>query len=371
MIAPVRGRHPVLVLGVATAAAIAGAVALGNRDSYTAKADAEARSDARAFLARYVDSSGRVVRRDQGGDTVSEGQAYALLLAQVAGDRTAFNRVWRWTRSHLQRPDGLLSYLYKGGGVRDPAPASDADLLAAWALLRARGNDARAYRHDGRRLAAAVLAKETARPGGRLTLAAGPWATGAPVTLNPSYWAPHVMVSLARLTHDHSWSQLAASSHDVTREIAAGGRLLPPDWARVDGTRASPTPAPDRSAPQVQYGADAARLVVWLASSCSAQDRRLAARWWRTLSRPARARALVMTQRGRIVNPASHPMPYVAAAAAASAGGHHAERDRLLAEAAAADAQAPTYYGSAWLALGRALLTTRLLGGCARGAAVA
>jgi endoglucanase len=64
-------------------------------------------------------------------------------------------------------------------------------------------------------------------------------------------------------------------------------------------------------------------------------------------------------------------MPYVAAAAAASAGGHHAERDRLLAEAAAADAKAPTYYGSAWLALGRALLTTRLLGGCARGAAVA
>src|SRR5438045_6380113 len=36
---------------------------------------------ARAFLDRYVMGDGRVARIDQGGDTVSEGQAYALLLA--------------------------------------------------------------------------------------------------------------------------------------------------------------------------------------------------------------------------------------------------------------------------------------------------
>jgi endoglucanase len=29
------------------------------------------------------------------------------------------------------------------------------------------------------------------------------------------------------------------------------------------------------------------------------------------------------------------------------------------------NAAAPTYYGAAWVALGRALLTTSLLGGCA------
>ena len=33
------------------------------------------------FLRRYVDGDGRVVRRDQGGDTVSEGQAYGMLIA--------------------------------------------------------------------------------------------------------------------------------------------------------------------------------------------------------------------------------------------------------------------------------------------------
>jgi Glycosyl hydrolases family 8 len=59
------------------------------------------REAAADFLDRYVDEGGRVVRHDQGGDTVSEGQSYALLLAQVAGDRETFARVWEWTRSNL------------------------------------------------------------------------------------------------------------------------------------------------------------------------------------------------------------------------------------------------------------------------------
>ena len=60
------------------------------------------------FLDRYVDGDGRVVRHDQGGDTVSEGQAYAMLLSVAADDRSRFDRVWGWTRAHLRRSDGLL-----------------------------------------------------------------------------------------------------------------------------------------------------------------------------------------------------------------------------------------------------------------------
>ena len=33
------------------------------------------------FLDDHVDDDGRVVRHDEGGDTVSEGQAYAMLVA--------------------------------------------------------------------------------------------------------------------------------------------------------------------------------------------------------------------------------------------------------------------------------------------------
>jgi endo-1,4-beta-D-glucanase Y len=65
---------------------------------------------AERFLDRYVEDDGRVVRHDQGGDTVSEGQAYALLLAVAADDEERFARVWRWTDANLRRHDGLLAW---------------------------------------------------------------------------------------------------------------------------------------------------------------------------------------------------------------------------------------------------------------------
>jgi endoglucanase len=51
----------------------------------------------------------------------------------------------------------------------------------------------------------------------------------------------------------------------------------------------------------------------------------------------------------------------VAAAGAADAAGHTAARDGLLDSAAALDRRFPTYYGAAWVALGRMMLTTNLL----------
>ena len=45
----------------------------------------------RAFLADWVEG-GRVVRRDQGSDTVSEGQAYGMLIALSLKDERASTR---------------------------------------------------------------------------------------------------------------------------------------------------------------------------------------------------------------------------------------------------------------------------------------
>ncbi len=89
------------------------------------------------FLAAYARPDGQVVRPDQGGDTVSEGQAHGMLLAEVAADHAAFRRIWQWTRSHLQLSNGLFAWHADAAGkVVSQQPASDADLLIAWALLR-------------------------------------------------------------------------------------------------------------------------------------------------------------------------------------------------------------------------------------------
>ncbi len=97
------------------------------------------------FQRNYLSAEGRVI--DTGNDLVShsESQGYGLLIAEAYRDRTAFDRIWQWTRQHLQvRPnDKLLSWLWRpdpagpGGSVPDPNNASDGDVLVAWALLRA------------------------------------------------------------------------------------------------------------------------------------------------------------------------------------------------------------------------------------------
>jgi endoglucanase len=62
-----------------------------------------------------------------------------------------------------------------------------------------------------------------------------------------------------------------------------------------------------------------------------------------------------------VLEGASHPLPLVATAAAGFAAGADVAGTRLLEAAERLDEQTPTYYGAAWVALGRAFLTTDLL----------
>ncbi|MGZ6674332.1 MAG: glycosyl hydrolase family 8, partial [Solirubrobacteraceae bacterium] len=119
-----------LLVIAAAALALTSTACLVHPTGSTRAAPDKARAAAQGFLARYVDPDGRVVRRDQGGDTVSEGQAYGMLLAAAIGDRARFDRVWGWTRAHLQRGDGLFAW--RPG---DQQSAADADLDAARALF--------------------------------------------------------------------------------------------------------------------------------------------------------------------------------------------------------------------------------------------
>ena len=63
-----------------------------------------------------------------------------------------------------------------------------------------------------------------------------------------------------------------------------------------------------------------------------------------------------------------HPLALVAAAAAAAASGDAGRAVDLLDAAETLDDEAPSYFGAAWIALGRLWLDTDLLGGCRPGA---
>jgi endoglucanase len=307
-----------------------------------------ARAAAERFLDGYVDPDGRVVRRDQGGDTVSEGQAYAMLLAAAIGDERRFDLAWNWARDHLRRPDGLLAWHWDDGQVVDGEPASDADLDAARALLLAARRFGRpSLGEEGRRLGDAIRRSEAV---GDLVVA-GPWAR-AEAVVNPSYLSPRAFDALG-------WRGASASAR---RALEGLKEPLPPDWARLEGHALAPTGPPGSDEPAV-YGYDAARLPLRLAESCAAEDRRLAARAWPAL-RDHDPLPAVLGLDGAPRSQDAHPVAAAGAAGAARAAGDREAADDLLDRAEELEDERPSYYGAAWVALARVMLDTDWVGRC-------
>lgn len=317
---------------------------------------------AEAFLDTYVDA-GRVVRTDQGGDTVSEGQAYGLLLAVAADDPSRFDSIWDWTTTHLQRDDGLLAWQWKDGSVVDEQPASDADLDAARALVLAGDAfDRDDLREQGVSLGAVVLDEMTTETALGRILLPGPWATASPHAYNPSYASPAAFDVLSRASGDPRWEELAAGSAAVTSALM-DANTLPTNWATVadDGTVALAGSAGGGGEPA--YGYDAARTTIRFAESCHDGDRALAARVAAALPGGDELPAELDAGAGALTSD-RHPVAYAARAAALAASGRDDEARADLQRMADTAASTPTYYGAAWTALATAMLTDDVLDGC-------
>jgi cellulose synthase (UDP-forming) len=185
---------------------------------------------------RFV-QEGRVVALDEDGITTSEGQGYAMLRAVWAGDRPELDRVWRWSREHLERPDRLLSWRWKGR-VLDANAATDADTDAALALvLAARRFREPRYLDDARPLLAAIWTREVVRAGDLWIPTGGNWAPGERYpTIHVAYLAPYAYEVFAEVDPERPWRELVRSSYAVLRWIYVDeGLVLPPETIRVDG----------------------------------------------------------------------------------------------------------------------------------------
>ena len=318
----------------------------------------------RAFLADWVEG-GRVVRRDQGSDTVSEGQAYGMLIALSLKDEKSFDSLWRWTEKNLQKRDGLLAWRWQKGTVVDGTPASDADLDVARALVIAGKQFGRSdLRSAGTRLATAIADTLTVQTSLGRILLPGPWAATNPHSYNPSYASPVSFQVLGDATGDPRWAELAAGSRAVTNKLLDVA-ALPSDWAQVndDGTVAV-IPGPTGTSGEVTYGYDAARTAIRFAESCSPADVAISARISPTLARSTEL-AAVLDLGGSAKTNDKSPLAYAARAAASAAGGNVGAAQADLIRAARLSSSVPTYYGRAWTALAISMLRQTTLGGCA------
>lgn len=321
---------------------------------------------ARRFLNRYVTSDGRVQRIDQGGDTVGEGQAYGMLMAAAIGDSKRFDAIWGWTKANLRRKDGLISFLWRDGKIQDPQAASDADVDATRALLVAGCRFHRPdLRQDALGLGRAIMKVETASFQGSPVLTAGPWAVKNPVTLNPSYFSPATFAALQAATGDGKWGSLAASSRTVVDKLLQGSSRLPPDWARLEARGPVPIGSPGNTQATPQFSFDAVRTLVRMAEDPDPTGRQITARAWPVFENQDPSKLTVEHDlSGKPTGGTMNPVVLVSAAGAADAAGQPAARDRLLGAAEALDKRQPTYYGAAWVALGRIMLTSKALDSC-------
>jgi endo-1,4-beta-D-glucanase Y len=195
----------------------------------------------------YIRDDGRVVDVGQQGISHSEGQGYAMILAEAANDRATYDQVWSWTRVHLQvRDDALLAWKWdpETGSVVDANNATDADLLVAWALLRAaRRWDVPAYRAEATRMARDIRSRLVvqATVGPVLLPGASGFIHDGVITINPSYWIFPALTELDRLEPDGPWGEIRASGLAVLDIAQFGAQGLPADWVAMSDP---PTPSP-------------------------------------------------------------------------------------------------------------------------------
>lgn len=191
------------------------------------------------YKQRYI-VDGRVVSWDEQGITTSEGQGYAMLRAVWSGDRATFERVWTWTKRHLQvRQDKLFAWKWKDKVVSSNS-ATDADTDIALALiLAARRFDSPSYEQDARAILASIWDGELLRVGGHVYVTAGNWALheDAPV-IHVAYLAPYAYEVFASVDPGHPWQQVVSDSYALLHWLYDEERVvLPPEVVYWDKDR--------------------------------------------------------------------------------------------------------------------------------------
>jgi endoglucanase len=247
-------------------------------EQFQARLDTALRASWAFYKTHYILAEGRVKRPDTRDDTVSEGQAYALLRAVWSNDQAAFDRCYAWAENHLSQRTlkgaHLLAWHWGRNdqghwGVIDANSATDADLDYALALILAHGRWHKPsaplpdYLMKAKLVLRDVLERETCRdPWGRLWLTPGDWAKcQQPLLLNPSYFSPAWYQLFFDLTQDRRWLELVQTTYaglePLSRRFGVqDGIGLIPDWCLLNGLDQF-NPAPDRSA---DFGWDAIRL---------------------------------------------------------------------------------------------------------------
>ena len=231
-----------------------------------------------SYAAKYLDSQGRVIDHSGQDKTTTEGEAYAMFFALVAGDRKRFDSLLEWTEANLAQGD-LTAHLpawswgkNSDGSWRviDANPAADADLWMAYALCEAgRLWDYPRYEKLGELMAMRVAQQEIVLvPGLGTTLIPGAQGFHPDANtwfVNPSYLPPSLLAYFAKKQPQQPWRQVLESLPTVVH--TNGGFVM--DWVSAGSVGVRPSVSPNlllngtsTATPVGSY--DAIRMYLWV-----------------------------------------------------------------------------------------------------------
>lgn len=232
---------------------------------------------------RFVSAEGRVVDNGNGGVSHSEGQSYGLILAYQANDRDTFERIARWTRDNLSRPDmALHAWRYdprQPVPVSDPNNATDGDLVIAWALaLAGKRWSVQEWLDRSAQIRKAIKAHCVISRYGHSLLLPGivSFVEAKQVTLNLSYFAWPALDYFARIDGKGEWGAVISSAEQITKLAQFGPHRLPADWVVITGPK-DVAPAPDK---QPRFGFDAIRVPLYAIAGGRTALVEPIAQWW-------------------------------------------------------------------------------------------
>ena len=209
-----------------------------------------------AYANRFIDEQGRVIDRNAGDRTTSEGQSYAMFFALADDDRARFDRLLAWTQTNLA--DGNLAAHLPGWlwgrapsgewKLLDAGSAADADCWMAYTLVEAgRLWNNQAYASLGRQMMTRIAKQEVAdipdfgpmlMPGAKEQFVHGDkW------TLNPSYVPLFLFKRFDAIDPQGPWGAIALNIPPLLRESSRRGFAM--DWVNYQtDTGFTPASAP-------------------------------------------------------------------------------------------------------------------------------
>ncbi len=206
------------------------------------------------WKAKFFDGT-KIIRPENGGDTVSEGIGYGMLIGVFMNDQPMFDTLWSFAKGHNDG-HGLMNWCVPAGAnsCSGGGSATDGDEDMAYALLMASKQwpSKASYATDATALINAIMQYEV---DGSNVLKPGDNFGGAG-QMNPSYLAPSYYRAFARATNNSKWMAVLDQSYTIIA-AASGQHGLVPNWASSSGGGVA-GPGNDGNGPN--FGYDACRV---------------------------------------------------------------------------------------------------------------